>query len=181
MTLGADNAGRPYYQLYGRTANVLSWLATDTSYNSLQAKLDRRFRNGFLVTTSYTLGRAINYSEETGVATPADLERSKGRPDFDRTHVVRVELHLGHAVLQGRTTSALHWVLGGWQVSGIFTAYSGTPINFTASAATLAPRTTPSGRTSTAATPRSSATSGRASSTSTRRSSRRPRRTPGAT
>ena len=136
MTLGADNAGRPYYQLYGRTANVLSWLATDTSYNSLQAKLDRRFRNGFLVTTSYTLGRAINYSEETGVATPADLERSKGRPNFDRTHVFASSFIWDMPFFE-EGDGALHWILGGWQVSGIFTAYSGTPVNFTASAATL--------------------------------------------
>ena len=29
------------------------------------------------------------------------------------------------------------WILGGWQVSGIFTAQSGQPIFFTANAATL--------------------------------------------
>jgi hypothetical protein len=29
------------------------------------------------------------------------------------------------------------WILGGWQLSGIFTAQSGQPINFTANAATL--------------------------------------------
>ena len=136
MTLGADNAGRPYYQLYGRTANVLTWLPTNTSYNSLQAKLDRRFRNGLLLTTSYTLSRAINYTEETGIATPADLERSKGRPNFDRLHAFASSF-LWEMPFFKEGNDVLHWVLGGWQVSGIFTAYSGTPINFTASAATL--------------------------------------------
>jgi HSP20 family molecular chaperone IbpA len=136
MTLGADNAGRPYYQLYGRTANVLTWLPTNTSYNSLQAKLDRRFRNGFLLTTSYTLSRAINYAEETGIATPADLERSKGRPNFDRLHAFAASF-IWDTPFFKEGNDVLHWVLGGWQISGIFTAYSGTPINFTASAATL--------------------------------------------
>ena len=111
--------------------------ATDTSYNSLQAKLDRRFRNGFLVTTSYTLSRAINYSEETDIATPADIERSKGRADFDRTHVFASSFIWDMPFFK-EDNGALHWILGGWQFSGIFTAYSGTPINFTASAATLA-------------------------------------------
>ncbi len=136
MTLGADNAGRPYYQLYGRTANVLSWLTTNTHYNALQAKLDRRFRNGFLLTTSYTLSRAINYSEETGIATPADIERSKGRPNFDRTHAFAASFIWDMPFFR-EDKSVLGWVLGGWQVSGLFTAYSGTPVNFTADAATL--------------------------------------------
>lgn len=136
MTLGADNAGRPYYQKYGRTANINSWLATDTSYNSLQAKLDRRFRNGFLLTTSYTLGRAINYSGETDIDTPADIERSKGRADFDRTHVFASSF-IWDMPFFNEGNGVAHWALGGWQLSGIFTVYSGTPVNFTASNATL--------------------------------------------
>jgi hypothetical protein len=136
MALGADNAGRPYNQLYGRTADVRSFLPTDTSYNALQTKLDRRFKNGFLLTTSYTLSRATNYSDETGLATPADLERSKGRAGFDRTHVFASSF-IWDMPFFSEGSGALHWVLGGWQFSGIFTAYSGTPINFTASGATL--------------------------------------------
>jgi hypothetical protein len=136
QTLGADNAGQPYNQLYGRTAEVRSWLPTDTHYNSLQAKLDRRFKNGFLATTSYTFGRAINYSEEGDVATPADLERSKGRPNFDRTHAFAASFIWDMPFFK-QDRSALGWILGGWQVGGIATAYSGRPVDFTASNATL--------------------------------------------
>ena len=75
QTLGLDRAGQPYNVLYGRTANVLSWLATDTNYHSLQAKLDRSFRNGFLVTTSYTLGRAINYGQSNTRGRPTSTRR----------------------------------------------------------------------------------------------------------
>jgi hypothetical protein len=136
MVLGAENAGRPYNQLYGRTADVRSFLPTDTSYNALQTKLDRRFKNGFLLTTSYTLSRATNYSDETGIATPADLERSKGRAGFDRTHVFASSF-IWDMPFFSAGSGPLHWLLGGWQFSGIFTAYSGTPINFTANGATL--------------------------------------------
>jgi hypothetical protein len=136
MVLGADRAGQPYYQKYGRTANVLSWLPTNTHYNSLQAKLDRRFRNGFLLTSSYTLSRAINYSEETDIGTPADIERSKGRAAFDRTHVFAASF-IWDTPFFREGNGVAHWVLGGWQLAGIFSAYSGTPVNFTASAATL--------------------------------------------
>jgi hypothetical protein len=136
LTPGLDRAGQPYNQLYGRTANVQSWLATDTKYNSLQAKLDRRFRNGFLLTTSYTLSRAINYSGETDIDTPADIERSRGRADFDRTHVFAASF-IWDTPFFKEGNGIAHWALGGWQLSGLFTAYSGTPVNFTASNATL--------------------------------------------
>ena len=136
QTPGANQAGQPYNQLFGRTAEVRSWLPTDTHYNSLQAKLDRRFKNGFMITTSYTLARAINYSQETDIDTPADIERSKGRPDFDRTHVFAASFIWDMPFFQ-QGSGVLHWLLGGWQLSGIFTAYSGTPVNFSASNATL--------------------------------------------
>ena len=179
MVLGAENAGRPLFAPYGRTANVRSFFAGDTSYNSLQAKLDRRFRNGFLVTTSYTLSRGENYADEADIATPADIERTYG-PDGLQPHArVRIRLHLGPAVLQGGN-GALHWILGGWQFSGIFTAYSGTPINFTASAATLgAPGNTQYPNVS-GEPEMLGGTSGPGRSTSTRRPSRRRRRAPGA-
>ena len=143
QTLGADAAGQPYNQLYGRTAEVRSWLPTDTHYNSLQAKLDRRFKNGFLVTTSYTLSRAINYgtgggADETDVATPADLERSKGPASFDRTHFFAASF-IWDTPFFKQNKSALGWILGGWQVSGLFRAGSGTPINFQSSAPLRAP------------------------------------------
>ena len=138
MTLGADNAGRPYYQLYGRTADVRSWLTTNTTYNALQAKFDRRFRNGFLLTTSYTLSKAIDYGNNdwSTPATPADIERSKGRAGFDRTHAFTASF-LWDTPFFKEDKSVLGWVLGGWQISGIFAAYSGNPVDFTASAATL--------------------------------------------
>ena len=136
MVLGADNAGRPFNQLYGRTANVQTWFRGDTNYHSLQAKLDRRFRNGFLLTTSYTLSRAENYSDEAGIATPADVERTFGPAGFDRTHVF-ASAFIWDLPFFREDRSALGWILGGWQFSGIFTAYSGLPINFTASGATL--------------------------------------------
>jgi hypothetical protein len=138
LELGADRAGQPYNQLYGRTAEVRSWLETNTHYNALQAKFDRRFKNGFLLTTSYTLGRAINYSDETDVATPADLERSKGRAGFDRTHAFAASFIWDMPFFK-QDRSALGWILGGWQVGGIVTAYSGRPVDFTSTVPLRAP------------------------------------------
>src|SRR5262249_43029595 len=61
MVPGLDNAGRPYFARYGRTATSLGWRKTNTKYDALQVKLDRRYSNGLLWTTSYTLSRAYDY------------------------------------------------------------------------------------------------------------------------
>ncbi|MBI3263945.1 MAG: TonB-dependent receptor [Acidobacteria bacterium] len=141
--LGADNAGRPEFAPFGRTADTTGWTRLNTRYHSLQAKLDRRFSNGLLITTSYTLGRGLNYGQgdsNGGVPTPSDLPRSLGRAEFDRTHsYVQSFVYMLPVGKQGRwlQSGPASWILGDWQVSGIFAAQSGTPINFTASGASL--------------------------------------------
>jgi hypothetical protein len=143
MVLGADNAGRPLFAKFGRTADVTLFVPVKTQYHSLQTKLDRRFANGFLLTTSYTLGRAKNYSngDSNGdIQTPADIERSWARTGEDRLHNFVVsflyQLPAG-ADRRWLKEGVLSQILGGWQVSGFFTAQSGLPINFEASGAAL--------------------------------------------
>ena len=120
-----------------------AWMRSNTTYHSLQTKFDKRLSQGLLVTTSYTLGRSINYWQgdtNGGIVTPADPERSRGRAEYDRLHsyvqsfVYQLPVGPDGRWLQSGPAS---WILGGWQVSGIFTAQSGQPISFTANAATL--------------------------------------------
>lgn len=143
MVLGADNAGRPLFAPFGRTADVTTWVPVKTEYHSLQTKVDRRFSNGLLVTTSYTLGRSKNYSNgdsNGAIQTPADPERSWARRGEDRLHNFAAswvyQIPVGS---QGRwlQSGALSQIFGNWQVSGVFVAQSGTPINFEANNATL--------------------------------------------
>jgi hypothetical protein len=143
MVLGADNAGRPQFAPFERTAETTTWMRSNTTYNSLQTKLDKRFSNGFLLTTSYTLGRSINYwdgDSNGGVLTPADIPRSRGRAEYDRLHsYVQSVVYMIPVGKQGRwlRSGPMSWILGDWQVSGIFTAQSGIPIRFTTNAASL--------------------------------------------
>jgi len=137
------NNGRPLFLPFGKSADVTTWIGTKTEYNSLQAKLDRRFSGGLLVTSSYTLGRGwsyVNGDSNSGIATPADIERSWARTDQDRLHSL-VESFLYQLPVgpdrRWLRDGPLSQVLGGWQVSGIFSAQSGSPINITMSAATL--------------------------------------------
>jgi len=139
----AGNTGRPLFGPFGKSADVTTWIPLKTSYDSLQTKLDRRFSNGLLVTTSYTLGRGMSYNtgdSNSGVPTPADLQRSWARTDQDRLHSLVTsflyQLPFGPERKWLRD-GALSHILGGWQMSGIFAAQSGSPINITMSAATL--------------------------------------------
>src|SRR3989441_784375 len=85
---GNDNAARPLFQKFGRSASVTTWIPVNAHhYNSLQVKVDRRLKRDLLITTSYTLSRAINYHDENGnVDVPADTFRSLGLAGFNRTH-----------------------------------------------------------------------------------------------
>jgi hypothetical protein len=137
MVPGQDNAGRPYFTKFGKTASVQTWYPTDTNYNSLQFKVDRRFKNGFLVTNSYTRGRAINYSDDNGgVGTPANPELSRGLASFNRRHMYNATF-VWDIPFANKSPKLIRAIFGGWQFSGVFSAQSGTPINFTANAAAL--------------------------------------------
>src|SRR5580765_1804364 len=137
------NNGRPLFLPFGKSADVTTWIGTKTLYNSLQAKLDRRFSGGLLVTSSYTLGRGMSYvngDSNTTIATPADIQRSWARTDQDRLHSLvesfLLQLPFGpdRKWLRDGPLSA---VFGSWQISGIFSAQSGSPIGITMSNANL--------------------------------------------
>ena len=130
---GTGAAGQPLNQLFGRKAETYRWMRTDSNYNGLQAKLDRRFSNGFLLTTAYTLGKAINFSDNNGVLViPAIPYLNRGRAGYDRTHTFAqsyiYELPFG-ANKRWLKSGIGRWILGDWQLSGIFSAYSGQPID----------------------------------------------------
>jgi hypothetical protein len=109
-----------------------------SDYHSMQTKLDRRFRNGILFTNSYTLGRARNFADDNGgIATPADIERSYGLAGFDRRHTWVSSFVVDLPFFREADNFLLKSVLGGWQVSGLLSLTSGTPLSVTADGALL--------------------------------------------
>ena len=135
---GNDNAARPLFASFGRIADVTTRVRTNTHYNSLQIKVDRRFNKGLLVTSNYTLSRAISASgdDNGGIDTPANPKINIGRAGFDRTHSFNSSF-----VWQLPFAQKLHgpakWLLDGWQLTGILSIYSGTPLDFTANGTDL--------------------------------------------
>jgi Carboxypeptidase regulatory-like domain/TonB dependent receptor-like, beta-barrel len=141
LTPGSGTAGRPLNQKFGRTTDTNIWMRTDTNYNGLQVKFDRRFSGGFLLTTAYTFGKAINYTDDQGsLFIPAVLSLNRGRAGFDRTHSFVqsyiYELPFG-AGKRWLNSGIGRWLLGDWQLNGILSAYSGLPLGFSISATSL--------------------------------------------
>ena len=141
--IGADRAGQPLFAKWGRTADTSNPQPVRSEYNSMQVKVDRRMRNGLLLTNSYTFGRAYSFANGDGggtISTPADPERGWQRTIFDSTHsFVSSFVYMLPWGPDGRwlREGILGKALGDWQVTGVFSAISGTPIDFTASAAGL--------------------------------------------
>ena len=135
---GNNNAARPLFQKYGRSAAVTTWIPVNAHhYNSLQVKVDRRLKRDLLITTSYTLSRAINFDDESGnIGTPANIELSHGLAGFNRTHSF-VQSFVWALPFASRTSGIANRVLDGWQLSGIFAVQSGTPLDITASGTNL--------------------------------------------
>lgn len=138
----APGAPRPLVATFNRNATTNSFIGTHTYYNSLQAKLDRRFANGFGLTTSYTWSRALNFSDDTGGLQVDGFAflTNRGRMRSDRTHVYvqsfMYELPFGKGKALARNGPGAA-ILGGWQVQGIVSLMTGEPFTVGAAGSTL--------------------------------------------
>jgi hypothetical protein len=143
---GSGNAGRPLFAKFGRTTTTREWDGrTHSNYHSLQATINRRFSGGLLLKGAYTFSKAIdeaNYSDWTGFSWNAQsaFHRNRALASHDVPHnfqmAVVYELPFGTGK-KWATSGASKTVLGGWQLNGLFAAYSGRPFTLTASGASL--------------------------------------------
>ncbi|MFN7649039.1 MAG: TonB-dependent receptor domain-containing protein [Acidobacteriota bacterium] len=144
---GAGVNGAPYFQRFGRrvTTQLLTPIG-HTSYNALQTTLEKRFAKGYSLNVAYTWSKAMgiccNSNSDGGPAIQAlpfyNLNRSLA--DFDRTHNFQVtslwELPFGKGKAFANDGVAAA-ILGGWQLNGLLSLYSGSPFNVTADGASL--------------------------------------------
>jgi hypothetical protein len=146
VTQGVGATGQPLFGAFGRTQDtILFFNGYDSHYNSLQAKLDKRFSGGFSMTTAYTFGKAlapVNEDAVSGFQYYVNPQRNYARTSFDRTHTF-VQSYI-YELPFGKNKRWLNsgpaaYVLGGWQVNGILTLMSGAPINFSSNVANNAP------------------------------------------
>src|SRR5439155_10480518 len=140
--LGGGTPSRPFASL-GRVIAVNSWgQRLKPRYNSLQVSLNKPFTHGLLFKGAYTLSKAMNDSSDNdgdGRAilawnTPSELWRNWGPAGFDRRH----NFQLGFVYRlpwqsNGGYGNVAKALVDDWQINGVFAAFSGTPINITAS------------------------------------------------
>lgn len=139
--MGKGNAGRPQYPI--RTADTTQYFAGYSSmYNGLQLKINRRMTNGLSIITSYTFAKGMGFQtgDDGGLWTYIEPRRSYARTDFDRTHTFNqsyvYELPWGPGK-KWMNRGFASKVIGGWQVNGILTLMTGTPLTFGADGSVL--------------------------------------------
>jgi hypothetical protein len=109
-------------------SNVRSW------YDSLQARVEKRFSRNYSILGSYTLGKAIDYASwhDSGSSwsDPTRPELNKGRADYDRRQILSVSF-LWDLPFFNQSGGLARTLLGGWQFSGIASYYTGVPFGVT--------------------------------------------------
>ena len=110
----------------------------NSSYNGLDATLEKRFSQGLSFRAAYTYSRSIDEAMEhlfnggsnSFLQNSRDLRQQRGLSDFDYRHRIVIgsiyALPFGSGGRYMQNGVASH-VLGGWTVSGIFTRRSGRP------------------------------------------------------
>lgn len=126
--------GRRPYPNWG-VLDYKIWGGSST-YHSLQAKLEKRFSNGFSFLGSYSFSKCLDGpGSEEGSAPASYLDNLyKGRCDYDVPHNFVTsyiwELPFGKGRrFAANAPKALDFVIGGWQWQGINTLQSGVPYN----------------------------------------------------
>jgi Carboxypeptidase regulatory-like domain/TonB dependent receptor-like, beta-barrel/TonB-dependent Receptor Plug Domain len=129
-TLQNVNARRIYAPDF---ASIQSLTTDDTSnYQAIAFSAERRFRNDYTVSASYTFGKAKDYQSnvvahgQPSFTNPFDRSYDYAAADFDRRHRF-VGSFLWQLPVLKNSSTPVRLVGGGWQLNSIVTVQSGTP------------------------------------------------------
>ncbi len=100
----------------------------DSNYNALQIAIQKRFKENSLLNVNYTWSHALTdaQSDFTTPVVTSNPHLDYGPSAFDRRHILNVNYVYYLPFFQAQQGFIGH-VLGGWEVSGIVSAYSGRP------------------------------------------------------
>ncbi|MEO8053480.1 MAG: TonB-dependent receptor, partial [Acidobacteriota bacterium] len=144
--IGTGSSGQILNQKFGRTAPTIMLGTLGTAkYDSLQARVEHRMANGFHVSVGYTYAHGSGYTSESSGATPLIgipylYDQNYGlltrdiRQNVNLTWILESPFGAGKHFLQSGFAGK---VAGGWQLSGVISAYNGQPFTATASNTSL--------------------------------------------
>ena len=127
---GPIDLRRPYYS-YGYLVPAYNQSNQSSSgYQALQVSGQKRFSQGLSLTGSFTWGRTYDFGSHNPMYNwDANLDRAPA--DYDRkfvfvfSHVWELPFGPGKPMLNSR--GPIQYLVGGWTLSGIWTAETGTP------------------------------------------------------
>jgi len=125
---GVINSFRPYPDL----GNIrLQQFNGTSNYHSLQTTLSRQTGKNLQFFATYTFSKVLgNRSGEGDDVDPLDARgRSYGVLNYDRTHIFNLSYNYNMPNLSPVENAFSKGLLNGWQLSGITTFSSGTPVN----------------------------------------------------
>jgi hypothetical protein len=108
-------------------------VGTNSSYHALQAELRMQPRNGLSVQLAYTWSHEIDVvsSDLGSVSNPFDLRYDRGSGTLDRRNIFSANYIYTLPFYKNGGSEWRRQVLGGWEISGITVAESGSPANVT--------------------------------------------------
>jgi Carboxypeptidase regulatory-like domain/TonB-dependent Receptor Plug Domain len=132
VACGSNTSASNYYrkyQGYGTITRIDN--SANSIYNSLQVSL-RRTVGDLTLSASYTFSHSIDNSSDRYDALFVDStnpNQARGTSNFDVRHAFT--LSYVYALPFFKAAGPAHTLLGGWQISGITTALSGSPFTVT--------------------------------------------------
>ena len=110
----------------------------NSNYNSLQVKFTKRFSGKSLIDANYTFEKGLTNAQTDYSSAPQNtynLEPEYGRSSYDRHDIFTVDAIWDLPWMRDQHGLVGH-VIGGWELSGIYTANAGLPLTATMSGGT---------------------------------------------
>ncbi len=106
-----------------------------STYNAFQTTMRHSFTHGLTLQAAYTWSHALDdststYSETSGSVNDYDLSRWKATGDENRTHILQLNYVYAMPFFKNSPNAFAHQALGGWQLSGIGSFFTGPPNDF---------------------------------------------------
>jgi len=132
-TISVNNNANLHRHYLGYSNILTEENASNTSYNSLQAALRMEKKHGVSLQLAYTWSHEIDIlsGDLSNVSNPYNLKYDRGSGSYDRRNILNANVVYDLPFLLHSSNFAAREFIGGWQVAGVMTAQSGTPLNVT--------------------------------------------------